>query len=439
MSTKQKVGFYTAISLVIANMVGTGVFTSLGFQLFDIKSPFAIICLWLVGGIIALCGALTYGEIGVALPRSGGEYNYLSKLYHPLFGFLSGWVSVTVGFAAPVALAAMALGNYVTKIFPEVNSIYLALVVIIIITSIHGTNLKLGSGFQRFFTLLKVVVIVFFIAAGFCIEPDHVTTILPQQTTWKEIFSPAFAISLIYVSYAYSGWNAASYMAEEIDNPKRNLPRSLFVGTLIVTVLYVLLNFVFMYSVPTDKLTGYVEVGYLSAINIFGNKLGNMMGLVIALLLVSSISAMIMAGPRITKTMGEDMGFMKFLAKTNKHGVPYVAVILQSLITVVLILTAQFESVLTFIGFSLSLFTFLTVMGIFIVRKRKLSENAGYKTFGYPVIPIIYLLLNIWMMYYVFTDKPKESLYGIANVVLGAIVWLIFNKKKAAPLEKSSE
>jgi APA family basic amino acid/polyamine antiporter len=428
MNGKQKVGFYTAVSLVIANMVGTGVFTSLGFQLYDIKSPFAIICLWLVGGIIALCGALTYGEIGVALPRSGGEYTYLSKLYHPAFGFLSGWVSVTVGFAAPVALAAMALGNYVNKIFPGVNPIWLALAVVAVITAIHATNLKLGSSFQRVFTLLKVVVIVFFIIAGFCITPDHATTLLPQAGSWKEIFSPAFAVSLVYVSYAYSGWNAASYLVEEIDNPRRNLPRSLFIGTLIVTVLYVLLNFIFMYTVPTDKLTGYVEVGYLSAVAIFGAQIGNMMGLVIAFLLVSSISAMIMAGPRITKTMGEDMQFLRFLARTNKNQVPFVAVITQSLITAVLVLTAQFESVLTFIGFSLSLFTFFTVMGIFIVRYRKMSEQSGYKTFGYPVIPVIYMALNLWMMYFVITDKPKESLFGLLNVALGGLVWFLGTK-----------
>ncbi|MCD6065192.1 MAG: amino acid permease family protein [Bacteroidetes bacterium] len=433
MQNRQKLGFYTAVSLVIANMVGTGVFTSLGFQLYDIKSPFAIVSLWLVGGIVALCGALTYGEIGVVLPRSGGEYNYLSKIYHPLFGFLSGWVSVTVGFAAPVALAAMALGNYVNKIFPDVNPIWLALIVVGIITVIHATNLKLGSGFQRFFTLLKVVVIVFFIGAGFFIEPDHITTILPQQGSWKEIFSPAFAVSLIYVSYAYSGWNAASYLAEEIENPRKNLPRSLFIGTLVVTVLYVLLNFIFMYTVPTETLTGYVEVGYLSAVAIFGAKLGNMMGLVIALLLVSSISAMIMAGPRITKTMGEDLHFIRFLSRTNKNQVPFVAVILQSVITVVLILTAQFESVLTFIGFSLNLFTFFTVLGIFIIRSRKMSDQAGYKTFGYPVVPIIYLALTIWMMYFVMTTKPVESLYGLLNVGVGALVWFLGTRLGAKP------
>jgi APA family basic amino acid/polyamine antiporter len=435
MNGRQKVGFYTAVSLVIANMVGTGVFTSLGFQLYEIRSPFAIVCLWLVGGIIALCGALTYGEIGVVLPRSGGEYNYLSKLYHPLFGFLSGWVSVTVGFAAPVALAAMALGNYVNKIFPGLNSIGLALIVVGIITVIHATNLKLGSGFQRIFTLLKVLVIVFFIIAGFCTEPDHVTSVLPQAGSWKEIFSGSFAISLIYVSYAYSGWNAASYLAGEIEEPRRNLPRSLLFGTLVVMVLYVLLNFIFMYTVPTDKLTGYVEVGYLSAVAIFGAKIGNMMGLVIALLLVSSISAMIMAGPRITKTMGEDLHFLRFLSRTNKNQVPFVAVIMQSLITVVLILTAQFESVLTFIGFSLNLFTFFTVMGIFIVRRRKMSMESGYKTFGYPVIPVLYLALNLWIMYYVMKEKPVESLYGLLNVALGAIVWLLGTKLSAKPAD----
>ena len=425
-----KLGFTTAVSLVIANMVGTGVFTSLGFQVIDIKSPFAIICLWLIGGIIALCGALTYGEIGVALPRSGGEYNYLSKLYHPLVGFLSGWVSITVGFAAPVALAAVALGSYVSKIYPTISVNTLAISVVLVITLIHSTNLKTGSNFQRVVTLLKVIIIVLFIIAGFAYTPEHIAIIAPQANSWKEIFSPAFAVSLIYVSYAYSGWNASSYIAEEIEHPEKNLPRSLFIGTLVVTILYVLLNFIFMYTVPIESLAGYVEVGYLSAINIFGEKIGNMMGLVIALLLVSSISAMIMAGPRITKAIGEDVGKLKLLARVNKNGIPYIAIMLQSAITIVLIVTSQFESVLTFIGFSLSLFTFLTVCGIFIVRAKGMHKELAYKTVAYPFVPIIYLVVNAWMLYFTISNKPIESLYGLINVAIGAIVWLITQNKK---------
>jgi APA family basic amino acid/polyamine antiporter len=424
MNATYKIGFYTAISLVIANMIGTGVFTSLGFQLFDLHTVFSILLLWLLGGIISFCGALVYGELGVAIPRSGGEYVYLSKLIHPSVGFMSGWVSSTVGFAAPIALASMALGTYVNKIIPEANITACALSVVAIITLIHSLHLKFGSGVQKILTLLKVVVIVGFIIAGFIHTPTHVITIVPQSTSLNEIFSAGFWVSLIYVSYAYSGWNAASYLAGDMENPQKNLPKALLLGTLIVTVIYVLLNFIFLYSVPMSELTGVLEIGHVSAAHIFGITIGRLMSILIAFLLLSSISAMIMAGPRIIKSMGEDLPMLSILTKTNKHHVPYMAVITQSCITVLLIVTAQFESVLTFVGFSLSIFTFMTVSSIFILRYRKI-EAPGYKTWGYPVTPLIFLALNGYTIYKVLEMKPTESLLGLLNVAVGGLVYFI--------------
>jgi APA family basic amino acid/polyamine antiporter len=404
-------------------MIGTGVFTSLGFQLFDIHSVFSILVLWLLGGIISFCGALVYCELGVAIPRSGGEYAYLTKLIHPSVGFLSGWVSSTVGFAAPVALASMALGSYVNKIFPQVNITVCALLVVGAITVIHATNLKAGSSFQKTLTFLKVIVILGFIIAGFCYTPGHQITIAPQPDSWKEILSPAFWVSLIYVSYAYSGWNAASYLAGDMQNPQKNLPRALLIGTLIVTVIYVVLNYIFLYSTPSDELKGVLEIGHVSAMHIFGEFVGKSMSIIIAFLLVSSISAMIMAGPRIIKSMGEDLEILNFLSKTNKNNVPYTAVIVQSAITVILILSAKFEQVLTFVGFSLSIFTFLTVFSVFILRAKKLTSPA-YKTWGYPVTPIIFLALNAFILYTVFREKPMESMLGLLNVAFGGLIYL---------------
>jgi len=424
MNSTYKIGFYTAISLVIANMIGTGVFTSLGFQLFDIHSVFSILVLWLLGGIISFCGALVYGELGVAIPRSGGEYVYLSKLIHPSVGFMSGWVSSTVGFAAPVALASMALGTYVNKIIPTINITVCALTVVAVITLVHGMHLKVGSGVQKTLTVLKVAVIVCFIVAGLIHTPSHEISFLPQSTSMSEIFSAGFWVSLVYVLYAYSGWNAASYLAGDMQNPQKNLPKALLLGTFIVTVIYVLLNFVFLYSAPMSELTGVLEIGHVSAAHIFGEYFGKMMSLIIAFLLLSSISAMIMAGPHIIKSMGEDLPMLHVLAKTNKYYVPYMAVITQSAITVLLIFTAQFEAVLTFVGFSLSIFTFLTVSSVFILRKRKI-ENTGYKTWGYQVTPLIFLALNGYTIYKVLEMKPTESLLGLLNVAIGGSVYFI--------------
>jgi APA family basic amino acid/polyamine antiporter len=419
-----KIGFGTAISLVIANMIGTGVFTSLGFQVMSIQSPFAILMLWVTGGVLALCGALTYGEIGSAFPESGGEYNYLSKLYHPSIGFLSGWVSVTVGFAAPVAAAGMALGMYINKIY-SVDPKLLAITVILIFTVVHAITLKLGSALQRAFTLVKIVIIVMFMGFGMFYTPEHTIRIVADSNAWKDIFSMSFAGSLIYVTYAYSGWNAASYIAGEIENANKNLPRALFWGTLIVLIIYTALNFVFLRSVPIEELKGVVEVGYLSANKIFGMELGKFMGLVIALLLISTISAMILAGPRVMQSMGKDIKQLRWFAISNQNNVPYMAVIFQSVISVILVLNSSFESLITYVGFTLNLFTFLTVLGVFILRYKRTDVKSSFKTPLFPLPPLLFLVIIGWILYSIVVDKPFESLMGLGTVLLGLLVYFL--------------
>lgn len=427
---RHKIGFNTAVAIVIANMIGTGVFTSLGFQVLGIESGFAILALWIIGGILALCGALTYGEISSAFPESGGEYNYLSKLYHPAIGFISGWVSVSVGFAAPIAAAAVALGQYVTKIYPSVNATALSLTVIGIITAIHSINLKAGSLFQRVFTIVKVVCIVMFIGFGLFHVPSHTVDYSTGASAWRDIFSSGFAVSLIYVTYAYSGWNAATYISGEIENSKKNLPRALFIGTFIVMIIYTALNFVFLYSVPIPELKGVLEVGYLSANKIFGMQLGQFMSLVIALLLVSTISAMVLAGPRVMQSMGNDIKGLSFFARSNKNNVPYVAIIFQSAIAVILVLTSSFQSLITYVGFTLNLFTFLTVFGIFILRYKFKYVETSYKTFLYPVTPVVFLLVILYILIHIIMNKPVESLFGLGTVLLGLAVYFLTNKKE---------
>ncbi len=428
--SQHKIGFNTAVSVVIANMIGTGVFTSLGFQVMGMSSVFSILLLWVVGGVIALCGALTYGEIGSAFPESGGEYNYLSRLYHPALGFLSGWVSVTVGFAAPIAAASVALAKYVTKIYPQVNSTILSFAVIIVITAIHSINLKAGSIFQRGFTWIKVICIVMFIGFGLFYVPPHSISILPGPDAWTDVFSAAFAGSLVYVTYAYSGWNAAAYISGEIKNAQRNLPRALFMGTLCVMFIYTVLNYVFLYTVPVPELKGVLEVGYLSASKIFGSQVGQFMSLVIAVLLISTISAMILAGPRVMQSMGNHIKGLRFFATSNKNNVPYVAIIFQSLIALVLVATSSFESLITYVSFTLNLFTFFTVFGVFILRYRFKHLNTGYKTPFYPVTPIIFLVIILWVLINIIKDKPVESLYGLGTVVAGLAIYFLSNRKE---------
>ena len=427
--SQHKIGFNTAVSVVIANMIGTGVFTSLGFQVMGLSSVFSILLLWVLGGVIALCGALSYGEIGSAFPESGGEYNYLSHLYHPALGFLSGWVSVTVGFAAPIAAASVALSKYVTKIYPSVNAMLLSCSVIMIITVIHSTNLKAGSLFQRAFTWVKVICIVMFIGFGLFYIPDHTISLLPGPDAWRDIFSTAFAGSLIYVTYAYSGWNAAAYISGEIKNVKRNLPRALFLGTLVVMVIYTLLNYVFLYTVPISELKGVLEVGYLSAGKIFGMQVGQFMSLVIAVLLISTISAMILAGPRVMQSMGNNIRGLRFFAIANKNQVPYVAIIFQSLIALVLVTTSSFESLITYVSFTLNLFTFLTVLGVFVLRIKFKHIPTPYKTPLYPFTPFVFLIIILWILIHIINERPVESMYGLLTVLVGLAIYFVTNKK----------
>ena len=209
--------------MVVANMIGTGVFTSLGFQLLGIQSFFVLMMLWLIGGLTALCGALTYAELGANLPRSGGEYNFLSRLYHPSAGFISGWVSATVGFAAPVALAAMTFGAYLSAVFPNLSPRWSAVALVLVLTLLHCRSRQTSSAVQQLFTGLKVLLVILFCAVIFIWggTPQPVS-FAPQSGDSTLLFSGAFAVALIYVNYAYTGWNAATYVTSELDNPQRN-------------------------------------------------------------------------------------------------------------------------------------------------------------------------------------------------------------------------
>jgi len=264
------IGFITASGIVIANIIGTGVFTSLGFQLPDIHSGFALLLLWIVGGIVSLCGALCYSELSAALPRSGGEYHFLSRIYHPALGFMAGVISATVGFAAPIALAAMAFGKYFHGVFHFGSPVIVSFAIFGIVALIHLSNLRVGSAFQNAWTLVKVFLIVALIIAGLLLDPKQPVTFLPQPGDTMSIFAGPFAVALVFVMYSYSGWNASVYITDEIAQPEKNVPRSLLLGTLIVMVIYTALNAVFLLAAPRDEMVNQLEVALIAGKHIFG-------------------------------------------------------------------------------------------------------------------------------------------------------------------------
>src|SRR6202051_4217828 len=301
------VSVLVATAIVVADMVGVGVFTSLGFQVKDIPSGFSILLLWAVGGIVALCGVFSYSELGAMFPRSSGEYNFLSRAYHPAFGFVAGFVSATVGFAAPVALAAMALEQYGRAIFTDAPPLLLAVGTVWAVSLIQLTGVKHSSTFQLISTILKVVLITAFLIAGFVIGTPQPVSFAPQASDFAHIASAPFAIGLVFVMYSFSGWNAATYIIGEMRTPQQNLPRALLAGTLIVLVRYSALNAVFLHPTPIDKLSGQLDVARIAGSYIFGELGGRIVGAMICIGLVSWMSAVLWIGRRVMTTMGQDL------------------------------------------------------------------------------------------------------------------------------------
>ncbi|PYL53352.1 MAG: amino acid permease [Verrucomicrobia bacterium] len=432
LTPRRTVGFFTACGIVVANIIGTGVFTSLGFQVADIHSGFALLMLWIVGGIAALCGALCYGELSAALPRSGGEYHFLSEIYHPAIGFMAGFISATVGFAAPVALAAMAFGKYFHGVFDFGSPIVLSFVLVWIVALFHFGNLRLGSAFQNIWTVVKLFLIAALIAAGLLIEQKQPISFLPHAADTMSIFSGAFAVALVYVMYSYSGWNASSYIIGEVKNPQRNVPRSLLIGTIIVMVAYVLLNAVFLATTPQNEMSGQLEVGLISGRHIFGENGGRVVGAIICLGLISAISSMTWIGPRVTMSMGEDHWLLRFLGRKNAAGVPAKAVIVQLLIVNILLLTRSFELVIVYIQFALLLCSLLTVIGVVVLRVSRPEIARPYRVWLYPVPPIIFAAITIWMMIFLLRSKTTESVAGLGTVIAGFLLYFCAGKRVSA-------
>ena len=430
----RKFSLTTAIAIVIANMVGTGVFTSLGFQLMDIRSTFVLLMLWLVGGVTALCGALTYAELGSRLPRSGGEYNFLAKIYHPGAGFVSGWVSATVGFAAPTALAAMTFGAYLEASVPGFSGTVMASFLVVGLTIVHAYSRAASGGVQTLFTIIKVILVLVFVATvSIAVESPSTVRLLPADGDGVLMLSSAFAVSLIYVNYAFTGWNAATYIISEVEEPKKNMPIVLFVGTVVVLLLYLMLNYTFLYAAPAEEMEGKLEIGVIVARHAFGETGGVIMGVVLATLLISTVSAMIIAGPRVLQVIGEDFRLFRLLSVKNNNDIPMVAIIVQSTVTLFFILTSTFESVLVFSGFVMGLNTFFAVAGVFILRFKNLGE-AGYRTWGYPVTPLVFLGLMAWTLVYILVTRPEEGIAGLVVVLIGLALYVATERHNHHPV-----
>src|SRR5687767_2668702 len=423
---QRQLGMWSATALVVSNMIGTGIFTTTGFLAGDLGRPSLVVGIWVVGALFALAGALCYSELGVSFPTSGGEYVYLRQAYGPVWGFLSGWVSFFAGFSAPIAAAALAFAGYLAFIFPALGQNSSALTwhiagitwhvgatqvlaagLVLTLTILNCAGLVLVARVQNVLTLIKVVVIVSFVLLGLSLGQGSwdnfggtalrtSTSPLPQQ----------FAVSLFWVMFGYSGWNAATYVAEELREPQRTLPRALIFGTLAVALMYLALNITFIFATPLESMKGVVAVGALAASALFGSQVAGIFGLLMALAIVSTVNAMITIGPRVYYAMAKDGAFLSIAARVSTRSrVPIAAVICQGVCAMLMTFTS-FPQLVTYIGFSLTFFTVLAVSSLLVFRSRPGWQRLPAVSVAFPLVPASYLVIGVWMIYYGFMLRP---------------------------------
>jgi len=410
-------GLTSATALVVANMIGTGVFSTSGFLLADLGSPWLVMAAWAAGGLQAILGALCYGSLARRIPESGGEYAFLSRALHPAAGYVAGWISLLVGFSAPLAAAAFAFGTYARPWLGGASPALTGTLLILSFAVVHGMEVKRGAQVQNWAVFLKVTLILAFILLALGkLRP-------PTADTYQPFSASAFGVSLVWISFSYSGWNAAVYIGAEVRDPERTVPRALLVGTILVTLLYLGLNGVFLFAAPISELAGQLEVGRIAARAMGGSGLEEAVAGLIVLVLISSASSLVMAGPRVYSKMAADGYLPRWLAAS--HGPPRAAIALQAALALLLLWTASFEVLLTYIGFTLGISTAATVIALLVLRLR---EGKTLSVPGYPVVPWLFLAGVTAVTAFTVVQKPLQSLVGFGTMAAGFVAWLISRK-----------
>lgn len=434
-------GLFPVTSIVIANMIGAGIFTTSGLLMQGLHDPVVMLVLWLVGGVVALCGATSYAALGATMPEAGGEYYFLSRIWHPLLGFLSGWVSLIAGFSAPIAASAIGCSEYAFRAFPGIFAAFpdpfealwvkrlVSLGVIFFFTLIHLRGIAFGARVQNGLTVLKVLLIGGLITAGFVFgrgDWGHLARGVGSSAvavSWQTI-----GLSLMWIMFAYSGWNAATYIGSEVRDPVRNLPRSLLAGTAIVTAMYLLLNLFYIYAIEPQGMEGVISVAGLAVGRAFGGGLESGVSVMIAFALFSSLSAYIILGPRVYYAMARDGVFFRGLSAVgNRSRAPYSAILLQCGLASLLVLSGSFDQILTYMGFSLGIFPLLAVAGLFRLRRK---GGGLLRPPGYPLVPLVYVCAGITMLVLSCLERPLESSLAVGTVLLGIPVYLWFVKRQ---------
>ena len=433
--------------LVLANIIGAGIFTTTGYQAADLGHPGFIFLLWFLGGLLAICGALCYAELGAAMPHDGAEYVYLRHTYGGLLGFMSAFVSLFAGFSAPIASAAKGFSRYLSYWFPSLSDppvvlgvidtsdcVAIAIVWLLIAIQMRGSDI--GLRFSDGLTFFKVLGILGIIVAAAAIGQGDIAGFTSVSATYEqldnsELFS-AMATSLIFVMFCYSGWNASAYIAGEFKNPQRDLPPSLIIGTGLVMALYLGINAVYFYGASVDEMAGVAEVGLVAAKNLFGPVGVNLVTVVLCASLLASATAMTIVGPRVSIALGRDYKAFRFLSVIRgSRGVPANALILQGLVTSIIIVSGRIDQIMQYAGFTLALFASLAVSCVIVLRIRSPDMPRPFLTWGYPLTPILFLSVSGWMMFWAFQGRPVESTLGLLTAALGGVVFFATGTSRA--------
>jgi basic amino acid/polyamine antiporter, APA family len=425
-------------ALVVSNMIGTGIFTTTGFLAGDLGRPLLVLGIWVAGGIVALAGCFSYAELGMNIPRAGGEYAYLREAWGPGWGFLSGWISFFAGFSAPIAATALGFSEYLGHYFPALSASssatgrlrwlhtgyaqWVSIGVIFLFAAINIVGLNWASKLQNILTALKLGILAVFLIAAFAAgRGDWAHFHMATTRSSSHGLGAQFAVSLIFVMFAYSGWNAASYVAEEIKDPQRSLPLALGLGTELVVLLYVALNVAFVYALPLGAMKGVVAVGAAASDALFGGRVADFFSAAMAGALLSSISAMSIVGPRVYYAMGRDGCFPAGAADVHpRWGTPVKAITYQAITSALMVLTGTFEALVYYIGFSLILFAAMAVAGLLRLRRRPEFRRLRVVNWGYPAIPLLFVAVSLWMLTWTFVLRPRESVLGLVTILGGA-------------------
>ena len=430
-----KVGAFTAGCLLVSNAVGSGIFTTTGFQARDLGDPAIILALWALGGALALAGAMSYGELGAAIPRVGGEYVYLRRAFGPLCGFLSGWMSFTVGFGAAIAAAAMAFAAYLATLLPGSwladSPTASALALVWLLTGIHLLGTEQSGRFQRWITVLKIGAVAAALIAAVSFGGGSWAR-LGEGVPGVHASVGSLSVALIFVLYAFSGWNAASYIAGEMRDPARNLPRALVGGTLFITGFYLAVNAVYFYGLPAEQLAAepVLPVAEKVASALFGSGAASAVSALLCLSIAGACSSMIWAGPRVYQAMAQDGCAPAALARTSRRGAPTASTLLQSSWISLLLFTGTFEQLVVYAGVALAVFSALGVGSVVMLRIREPELERPYRVAFYPWLPLAYVAGSLWIALYTSLERPTEAALSLLTIASGLPLYWLWTRQR---------